>query len=183
MDQAQQSMTKDDRTLMINQKVQTPMGQGHIIGFDPDKTPSGFEVFVKLNSPKEFGSKFWFEFGEVKTLQTSKERQERIAIGAQAFADGLTTRDMPHVQSSPAAEDWLHGWWGAFYKQRDEDIKRITAWLDYNATAIYSEGHCKAIAEIIVCATDYDRTGQIEVRLGTVHCTIPSPATLQGLRS
>lgn len=112
----------------------------------------------------------------------SKEREQHIAAGKQAFADGLTTKDLPYVGGSPASDQWLHGWWGAFYGQRDEDIKRITAWLDYNATAIYSEGHCKAIAEIIVCAGDYDRTGQIEVRLGTVTCTIPAPATLQEMR-
>ena len=102
--------------------------------------------------------------------------------GRQAFAEGKTTKDLPYSGDAAKENDWLHGWWGALYQQRDEDIKRITDWLDNNATRIYSEGHCKAIAEIIVCNPDYDRTKPIENNLGGYLFTIPAPATLKGPR-
>lgn len=175
----QKTLTKDGRTLCIDDRVRTPMGIGHIIDFDPDIS-SRLEVFVKLNITVRLGSKFWFEFGEVKPegQPLNKEQQQRFAAGRAACQDGLSVTELPYISSSPAADDWLHGWWGAYYQQQGEDEKRIAQWIDYNVHEAYSEDIAKALAAFIVRCPDYDRNSAIENRLGGISFTIPAPATL-----
>lgn len=106
--------------------------------------------------------------------------QSLRAEGRQAHAEGKTTRDLPYKGEGAKAHEWLHGWWGAFYEQQDRDIAAIMRWLDENITAIYSEDHCKAIAEIIVRSHPYDRTKPLDIKLGGLSFTIPAPAGLKG---
>lgn len=43
----------------------------------------------------------------------------RIREGADDYAAGLTTTQCPYPPHSYDHDWWLHGWWGAYYKQRD----------------------------------------------------------------
>jgi hypothetical protein len=64
---SENTLTKNGRTLEVGQRVQTPMGKGYIIAFDPG-AQMDYEVQVKLDTPKDFGSKFWFAFEEIQVL-------------------------------------------------------------------------------------------------------------------
>ena len=46
----------------------------------------------------------------------------RIREGADDYAAGLTTTQCPYPPHSYDHDWWLHGWWGAYYKQRDARI-------------------------------------------------------------
>lgn len=43
----------------------------------------------------------------------------RIREGADDYAAGLTTTQCPYPPHSYDHDWWLHGWWGAYYKQCD----------------------------------------------------------------
>ena len=56
------------------------------------------------------------------TYPAKPPRSKRKALareGADAFAAALTTSDCPYKQNTLEWDHWLHGWWGAYYKQRD----------------------------------------------------------------
>lgn len=58
----QATLTIGGKTFTTGDLVTTPMGDGYIIGIDPF---GDMEIFVKLHTPKDLGSKFWFTFTEV----------------------------------------------------------------------------------------------------------------------
>lgn len=53
---------------------------------------------------------------------TAKAKREARQEGANDFAAGLSTSQCPYKSDHPKYEWWLHGWWGAYYKQRDARI-------------------------------------------------------------
>jgi len=53
----------------------------------------------------------------------TKQIRAFIEEGANAFAAAMTTKQCPYDQNSQGWDWWLHGWWGAYYKQRDERMK------------------------------------------------------------
>jgi hypothetical protein len=55
---------------------------------------------------------------------SAKEKRARIEEGRNDFAAGISTSQCPYNRDTFGYEWWLHGWWGAYYKQRG---KRIAA--------------------------------------------------------
>jgi hypothetical protein len=110
----------------------------------------------------------------------SSGRAQRIEAGAMAAREGKPVTTLPYANHTQSADDWLHGWWGAFYQQQKEDETKIANWLNCYVSMIYSETQAKALAEIIVRSRHYDRTKPIEDnRIAGEVFAVPAPETLK----
>jgi hypothetical protein len=80
----------------------------------------------------------------MKKRQTRRARY--VQEGANDFAAALTVRDCPYPKNTELWDWWLHGWWGAYYKERDRRIDAgelcgsCSKGLDNLTTGIYVVG-------------------------------------------
>lgn len=104
--------------------------------------------------------------------------------GKAAFYAGLSTKECPYT-IHPMKDEWLQGWWKAFYAQRQADEQKIAEWLDFNhdpkapILPLSDIEECLVVAKLIVSHYSYNRTLSIPMRFGTLVFTIPAPATLK----
>lgn len=108
----------------------------------------------------------------------TEQRSQIAADGAAAFAAGTPVTDLPYPNYTSKADAWMNGWWRAFYAQKREDQRRITAWLDRINLVIFSSEQAEMLAAIVVNGEQYNRTMPIDVKIGALQFTIPAPATL-----
>lgn len=108
-----------------------------------------------------------------------KSQREYWQEGERAFHEGLDATDCPYEYWKSGGRDWLHGWWGQYYRQRDKDQAKIAEWLLDNVRNIVTKEQADGIALFIVTLGHYDRNLPIpDNRLSGVEFTIPAPATL-----
>lgn len=86
-----------------------------------------------------------------------KTRAIYIAQGRDDYAAALTTKDCPYPNNDPKQDAWLHGWWGAYYKQQNKDIAdgklcgHCAQPMDNLTTGVYVVGKHGAVKT--VCGT------------------------------
>ena len=51
-----------------------------------------------------------------------KTRAIYITEGRNDYGAALTASQFPYPHNDPKQDAWLHGWWGAYYKERDRRI-------------------------------------------------------------
>lgn len=101
-------------------------------------------------------------------MKQTKQIQAFVKEGASDFAAAVTTNQCPYEQNSQGWDWWLHGWWGAYYEQRNERIKAGKACeycaepMDNVTTGIYVIGKhgasktvCGACKDDLVQFSDY----------------------------
>lgn len=114
-------------------------------------------------------------------MMTTKSRKQVVQEGASAFEAGYPSTDCPYHASNQQESFWQHGWWKAFYVQRDLDTKRISQWLnDFGPIELgLDEARAEAIAQIITMQGNFNRNEPItDNRIAGIEFTIPVPADL-----
>lgn len=111
-------------------------------------------------------------------LQSVKALHE---AGSAAFAADQPTSACPYPIGTTEANSWLHGWWKAFYQQRNEDAQVIADYCDWELTDIFdSRAMCEAFAHLVTHYGDYNRHAPITGnRIAGRSFDIPAPASLK----